>query len=146
MEDVLDHGRGWSEMSFKVPETTHILLKYTMSCQVSKKYIQPDSSRRNPFQEPFEGPQRLQPHVQQTCTGIPVDLFRSSREGDAQARTQCRRTISLSVGGTGRGGGERDWKERQQQLPTRVMRREQKCEEHQNNLILDPTTQDNGEK
>lgn len=44
------------------------------------------------------------------------------------------------------GEEERDWKERQQQLPTRVMRREQKCEEHQNNLILDPTIQDNGEK
>lgn len=93
-------------MSFKVPETTQILPEYTVSCQVSKKYIQRDSSRRNPFQEPFEGPQRLQPHVQQTYSGIPVDLFRSRREGDAQAGIQRGKNIFLTLGGTGRGGEE----------------------------------------
>lgn len=62
---------GWSEMSFKVSETTQILPEYTVSCQVSKKYIQQDSSRRNPFQEPFEGPQRLQPHCNKPTVGSP---------------------------------------------------------------------------
>lgn len=47
---------GRNEVTSKVPETTQILPKYTVSCQVAQKSIQEDSSRRIPFQEPFEVP------------------------------------------------------------------------------------------
>lgn len=119
-------------MSSKVPKTTQILPKYTVSCQVSQKSIQQDSSRRNPFQEPFQLPEDSNLMCNKPTVGSPwiCDAQAGIKHGNAfPGRNRTGRKVM-----EGKTAAAACWgyKER--------------AEELQNNLIFHLSIQDKEEK